>query len=317
MISKSEFLNRVHGSVFVYLKRLEQKRQHAIKKWLIGMLILAVILTTIACYTIYHYIGYEMMLIVKNWVIVPVMTFTFPLIIGWVQLPHLNEECISLLYDLVGLKEEITFQKPYDCEEIEKKLQYKGLIPCSRSLLGSKFLLDPKFISSKDNSFVYTTAHSNVKSVLDTFCLNEINFDGILFEMNTKTNLNKKILIVQKLSFWSTARFRISKKTEYKKISTGDICFDNYFQVYAENETEAKIMLNKMFLKKIMSLRDIYPKTIINLLIENGKITITFNTDKNMFEFFSIYRSFLNDKLFEKFYDEVANLYKVRDIFKS
>jgi hypothetical protein len=72
-----------------------------------------------------------------------------------------------------------------------------------------------------------------------------------------------------------------------------------------------------MLLRQILSLRDIYPKAIINLLIVNGKITVTFNTDKNIFEFFSIYRSLLNDKLFEKFYDEVDNRYKVGDIFKS
>ena len=70
-------------------------------------------------------------------------------------------------------------------------------------------------------------------------------------------------------------------------------------------------------MRQILSLHDIYPKAVINLLIESGKITISFNTGKDMFEFFRVYRSLLSDKFFEQFYEEVGALYKVRDTFKS
>lgn len=322
MISKSEFLNRVHGSVFPLLKKVDQERIATLKKWGIGMVILAFALTAAVCYGI----GFERMTVKDNyWVYIPILTFLIPLLLGVGKIDtfsyQLKEKFIPLLYDLIDLKKKAQERKTTQTdveEEAEKEvmeetekfedLQKKGLFP-SDSYLGG---YDDDFFA-KDNSFFV----SEIKAEKSSGRSSTTVFDGFIFKMPTNVKIDKKILILQKINFLSSKKFKPKKSSEYREITTNDALFDNRFRVYAENETEAKAVLNKMFMHQILSLRNIYPKAVINLLIENGKITMTFNTDKNMFEFFKVHRSLLKDKFFEQFYDEIATLYKVRDTFKS
>ena len=325
MISKSEFLNRVHGSIFPLLKKSETERRAIFQKWAIGMVILSIVLTVLACYILSYYgiVLERAMQKGSYWGVIPIFTAMFPIVIGDLKLKEfsckLKEKLIPVLYDLVELKKKekttpvkkVSFEE--EIEECSKEIGFdefldKGLFPTDSYLDG----FDDVFFT-KDNSF--SVREINVKTGHGRNATQV--FMGGVFETNSDVKIGGKILILQKLKMLSSKRFKPKKSLNYQKMEINDAMFDNHFQVYAENEMDVKSVLNKMFLRKILSLRDIYPKAIINLLIENGKITITFNTDKDMFEFFSIYRSLLNDKLFEKFYDEVANLYKVRDIFKS
>jgi hypothetical protein len=328
MISKSEFLNRVHGSVFLLLKKQEQERISVLKKWGIGMVILAIALTLVAFYLT----GVERMMRKDTyWFLIPCATLIIPITIGQLKLTAFSDELkkkfIPILFDIFRLNLD---------EKEGGGLYWKG---CIKDVLNEPInpefsKIVKKFITwVKANLFTDNLTHFSYDSCFSdsehSFSISEIKlkkgsgrsetkiFEGFVFEMNSKMELSKKILILQKLFFMNAKYFTPKKESDYEEILTEDVAFGKVFRTYIEDDKDAENVLNKPFLQKVLSLRDIYPKAVINILIENGKITITFNTDKDMFEFFRIYRSLLNDKLFEKFYDEVANLYRVRDIFKS
>ncbi len=325
MISKSEFLNRVHGSVFVLLKKQDQERISMLKKWCVGMIVLSIVLT-VAVYYVFSYYGIDFKGIMKNkyWGMIPILTIAIPIIFGDGKLKDfshkIKKKIIPVLYDLVELKakQETDENQKENIEETEEEpieqisgfeeLLNKGLFPSGSYING----YDDEF-STKDNSVNIEEIQVSKGSGKNQSTV----FNGFVMRLNSNIKANGKILILQKVNFMSPKHFKPSKEQNYQKFQTDDLTFNKIFRTYTENNIDGKVILNKILLRQILSLRDIYPKAVINILIENGKITITFNTDKDMFEFFSIYRSLLNDKLFEKFYDEVANLYKVRDIFKS
>ena len=111
MISKSEFLNRVHGSVFPLLKKVEQERIATLKKWGVGMVILSIVFTGAVYYILSYYgIDFEKMMKRDNyWLIVPILTFLIPLLLGAGKIDtfsyQLKEKFIPLLYDLIDLKQ--------------------------------------------------------------------------------------------------------------------------------------------------------------------------------------------------------------------
>ena len=320
MISKSEFLNRIHGGIFPLLKKVDQERSAMIRKWGIGMVIVAVILTVVVS----HLIGFDKMKQKDSyWGYIPVITFIIPLLIGASKIDvfsyQLKQKFIPILYDIVELKKkektsnkENNFEKEAEEEVMEqvssfRELLNKGLFPSNSRWDG----YDDDFFA-KDNSFCIREMKASIGGGKGKHKV----FEGFVFTTNLDIKMRRKILILQKVNFMSSKKFKPQKSLGYKNISTNDAVFDNRFKVYAQNEIDVKSILNKIFLRQIMSLRDLYPKAVINLLIENGKVTISVNTNKNMFEFFKIYQSLLKDKLFEKFYDEVAVLYKVKELFR-
>lgn len=324
MISKSEFLNRVHGSVFPLLRKVEQERVTMIKKWGIGMFIVAVILTIIACYGL----GFEKMTQKDSyWILVPVATFIIPLLIGGNKLDvfsyQLKQKFIPTLYDLVELKKKEEEQKIPDKKgDVEEEAEEEAIEQVSgfRELLNKGLFPSNSYLGGYDDDFSakdYSFGIKEMKASIGHGKGERTVFEGFVFESNLDIKIGGEILVLQKLNFMSAKKFKPKKSLGYQKFSANDAVFDNHFQVYAKNEIDVKSRLNKIFLRQIMSLHDIYPKAIINLLIESGKIIISVNTNKNMFEFFKIYRSLLKDKFFEQFYDEIAALYKVRDAFKN
>ncbi len=348
MISKSEFLNRVHGSVFPLLRQLEQERISMVIKWGIGKFILVILSIPLAYFIagLSNHTEEE-----RNALIFVISFFVWGIL--WI-LNHyfvkkfsnrLKQKVSACLFNSLGLKyiqqDELKEQNaflfelsavpvgdsPY-AEELRKSVHkstnkedegFSDIVISKIEKLNDKGLFPPAICSmSYDDCFTNEDFFvSEIELIQGNGQTQSKVFEGFIMELNTNIQIKSKILILQKVNFMSPKNFKPSEEQNYRELQTDDAMFDKIFHTYTENEINAKSILNKIFLKKILSLRDLYPKSIINLLIEDGKITIAINTEKNMFEFFDIKQSFLKDKFFEQFYDEVASLYKVRDTFKS
>ena len=249
MISKSEFLNRVHGSIFPLLKKMEQERVAVLKKWVVGMIVLDIVLTAAAG------IGIGLM---SEWNFVLIITIVLPLGIAAyksnVFSHQLKEKFIPLLYSLINLKNKT---QGHETRWIDfEALLNKGLFGSNSHLWG----YDDHFCA-QDNSFFV----EEIKAIEGSGRNRTVVFDGFVFEMPTNVKLKQKILILQKLNLLSPKRFKPKKSLGYQEMTMNDAVFDERFQVYTKDENETKCVLNKMLLRHILSLHDIYPKAIINL----------------------------------------------------
>lgn len=330
MISKSEFLSQVHGNVFHLLKKDEEERQKNMKTY--GLFLPLVSLACIAG-LIWGTDIQKNITQFEHLYVLGVFLSLVPFLMGIGKIMNcsvaLKKKITPLLLDLLGLKEILA-----PCEMSSNKPQeLKSFSPQGTNIpqdlfdkhLSQKIAYWKKeeFISKKINVIDADDCFQEKRGRFQVFELslghqerrdvNEI-FEGFSLEFNTKIKGESKILIFQNLPFFSKRKITPKKS---KKIRLNQRDFDKVFTVYTANESQAKAVLTPAFLNKILSIKKMYPKDILNVLIEKEKITLTLNTGKDMFEFFTYSKSLLTNQFFEKFYEEIKPLYQIYDLFNS
>ena len=337
MISKSEFLSQVHGNVFHLLKKDEEERQKNMKIY--GLLLPLISLGCIAG-LIWGTDIQKNITQFEHFYVLGAFLSLVPFLVGIGKIMNcsvaLKKKIKPLLLDLLGLKEilvpcEMSSNKPQELKPFSPQgtniPQARRPQTDSAQDLFDKHLSQKiahwkkeEFISKKINVIDADDCFQEKRGRFQVFELslghqgrrdvNEI-FEGFSLEFNTKIKLESKILIFQNLPFFSGKKITPKKS---KKIRLNQRDFEKVFTVYATNESQAKVVLTPAFLNKILSIKKMYPKGILNVLIEKEKITLTVNTGKDMFEFFTYSKSLLTNQFFEKFYGEIKPLYQIYDL---
>lgn len=127
-------------------------------------------------------------------------------------------------------------------------------------------------------------------------------FEGIcvLFEMNKNFKGRTIVLKDRKLlNFFN----RISG---LQNVKLEDMRFEKYFEVYSDDQIEARYLLTTGFMERMLKLRDLYEGKSIQFCFNQNTLLLAIPTKQNMFEANSFFRSNLNkqkiDLVFEQFY---------------
>ena len=85
-----------------------------------------------------------------------------------------------------------------------------------------------------------------------------------------------------------------------------DIRFEKIFEIYADNQIEARYLLTTAFMERLLKLQKLYEGKSIQFSFNNNKLLIAIATKQNMFETNSFFKSNLRkqniDLAFEQFY---------------
>lgn len=91
-----------------------------------------------------------------------------------------------------------------------------------------------------------------------------------------------------------------------QKVILEDSGFERYFEVYSDDQIEARYLLTTGFMERILHLRDLYDGKSIQMCFNNNQLLLAIPTTQNMFEANSFFRSNINrrkiDTVFEQFY---------------
>lgn len=127
-------------------------------------------------------------------------------------------------------------------------------------------------------------------------------FEGvcILFEMNKNFKGRTVVLKDRKL-------LNMFNRIEgLQNVKLEDIRFEKYFEVYSDDQIEARYLLTTGFMERMLKLRDLYDGKDIQFSFNRNTLLLAIPTKQNMFEANSFFRSNLNKKkmdlVFEQFY---------------
>lgn len=123
----------------------------------------------------------------------------------------------------------------------------------------------------------------------------------ILFEMNK--NFKGKTVVLKDKGAIGNA---FTKIAGLQNVKLEDSKFEKYFEVYADDQIEARYLLTTAFMERMLKLRDLYGGKSIQFCFNRNTLLLAIPTRQNMFEANSFFRSNKNkakiDLVFEQFY---------------
>ena len=127
-------------------------------------------------------------------------------------------------------------------------------------------------------------------------------FDGVCILLEMNKNFAGKTLVLKESGIFNA----LNKVEGLQNVKLEDLRFEKYFEVYSDDQIEARYLLTSAFMERILKLRDLYEGKSIQMSFYNNKLLLAIPTKQNMFEANSFFGSNLNRQkvnvVFEQFY---------------
>lgn len=149
-------------------------------------------------------------------------------------------------------------------------------------------------------------AEEKLLDVKKDFRNNDINqkvFGGvcILFEMNKK--FKGRTVVLKDRGAVGNA---LNKVQGLQNVKLESAEFEKYFEVYSDDQVEARYLLTTAFMERMLRLRDLYDGKSIQFSFYQNTLLLSIPTNQNMFEANSFFRTNTDkakiDLVFEQFY---------------
>lgn len=232
--------------------------------------------------------------------------------------------CFSVMYCSSPI---ISFQVDVKAEVMEKFANFWGDFSYSfckqipeETITKSKIF---PYFDNKDGDDYFSGIYQGVKTIISEEELtktvrtkngshNMTVFKGIviLLEMNKK--FAGQTIVLKDAGIFNF--FKKFGRTERVKLE--DVEFERKFEVYADNQIEARYLLTTAFMERILKVKQAYQGKKIQFSFFDNKLLIAVETKENMFEVSSLFRSALSHKLIDRSFDQFATVTDVIDTLK-
>ena len=123
----------------------------------------------------------------------------------------------------------------------------------------------------------------------------------ILFEMNK--NFKGRTVVLKDRGIIGNV---VNKVKGLQNVKLEDSRFEKVFEVYSDDQIEARYLLTTAFMERVLKLRDLYEGKSIQFCFDNNTLLLAIPTKQNMFEANSFFGSNADKKrvdlVFEQFY---------------
>ena len=147
---------------------------------------------------------------------------------------------------------------------------------------------------------LFETKLSNDSDENSSTTLNTV-FDGIIVELSMNKSFSGKTVI--KKDIGTVGNWFINKSTSLKKVKLEDPNFEKMFEVYSDDQVEARYLLTVTFIERLKELVENFGGKSIQCCFYNNKLLMMIPIEKDLFETGSIYEA-------EDFIDDIKSLLK-------
>ena len=139
-------------------------------------------------------------------------------------------------------------------------------------------------------------------------------FDGIIVELSMNKSFSGKTVV--KKDFGTVGNWFINKSTSLKKVKLEDPNFEKMFEVYSDDQVEARYLLTVTFIERLKELVENFGGKSIQCCFYNNKLLMMIPIEKDMFEPGSIYEAedFIDDS--KSLLKELSLIFSIIDTLK-
>jgi len=137
-------------------------------------------------------------------------------------------------------------------------------------------------------------------------------FDGIciLLEMNKK--FKGRTVVLKDHGIFNA----FNGISGLERVRLEDSEFERIFEVYGNDQIEARYLLTAAFMERMLKLRDLFGGKSIQFSFKDNLLLIAVPTKQNMFEACSFFRSNINRDRIDLVFDQFCQIFAVIDILK-
>ena len=134
-----------------------------------------------------------------------------------------------------------------------------------------------------------------------------------------QNDFNKFSIIISLIIIVLVAIFEFShskKEEPLNKITLEDMTFNKRFDVYSSDQIEARYMITTAFMERFYQIKTTFKADNIKCSFIGNKLIIALQTNKNLFEIGSLFKSLESPESINDFYNEISSILKMVEYFK-
>lgn len=137
-------------------------------------------------------------------------------------------------------------------------------------------------------------------------------FEGIAVEMSMNKSFNGQTIAIKDAGILNY--FKHFEGMERVKLE--DVSFEKEFEVYSTNQIEARYLLTTSFMERVLQLKELYLGKTIEISFYDNHILLSIDTQEDMFEPCSFFKSNINQEKFLKVFDEFCTIFSIVDTLR-
>ena len=106
------------------------------------------------------------------------------------------------------------------------------------------------------------------------------------------------------------------KVSGLQRVQLEDLLFEKLFEVYSDNQIEARYLLTTAFMERVLKLRDLFGGKSIQFSFFQDKLLFCIPTKQDMFEPCSFFKSAINKPQVDLVFDQFYLVFSIIDILK-
>ncbi len=225
------------------------------------------------------------------------------LLLCWPMFSYYQKSKENLLPLIAGFFGDFTYT--YQKEFPKTLLQYSKIIPQN-----DKIKTDDCFEGEYENIPVSITEYVLYKTKLvhENNSKYERNIkisQGVLFRAQMNKKFQGQTIVVKDKGF----RNNFVRYENLKRVKLESPVFEKAYEVYSDNQIEARYILTTVMLEYMLEVKKIFPNITFSFF--DNEVLINIETNKNLFECTNFFCSILNKKRIKQIYKELHYLFNI------
>lgn len=139
-------------------------------------------------------------------------------------------------------------------------------------------------------------------------------FHGVLILLDMNKNFSGQTVVLQDKGFLNVFSKVNRDLKDLSNVKLEDSVFEKEFEVFSSDQIEARYLLTTAFMERMLKLRAAYHADKIEFSFLNNQLFIALETNRDMFEPTSLFKTCLNKKLVEEAYLQIVSIFAIIDI---
>lgn len=137
-------------------------------------------------------------------------------------------------------------------------------------------------------------------------------FQGIIIQFQMNKNFQGHTIVLKDAGFFN----RFKKFPNLERVTLENPIFEKKFEVYSSDQVEARYLLTPLFMERIEQLKTLYKGKSVELSFLNNHVLIAIETNQDMFEPLSFFKSNINEEKIKRVLEQFLNIFSIIEILK-
>ena len=137
-------------------------------------------------------------------------------------------------------------------------------------------------------------------------------FKGIIIQLEMNKNFSSKTVVFKDKGIFNF----LQQSGGLQKVALEDSIFEKEFEVYSNDQLEARYLLTTAFMERMLAVRNAYKTNKIQFSFFDNSLLIAINTPKNMFESTSLFRKTTDRKIINQAFEQFLSVMSIIELLK-